>query len=46
MENSREGTKEKISYDEDKEIDKNQLIERLKMILTSKGELDEYQIFS
>ena len=46
MENSKEGTKDKVIYDEDKELEKAQFVDRLKMILTQKGSLDQYEVFT
>lgn len=45
IENSKEGSKATVNYDEDRELDKSDFVERMKMLLTNKGELPKYVIF-
>jgi hypothetical protein len=45
IEQSKEGSKEKVVYDEDREIDKSGFSERMKTLLTKKGEYPKYSVY-
>jgi len=45
IENTKEGSKTNITYDEDWEMEKSEFVERMKVLLTKKGELPKYPIF-
>jgi hypothetical protein len=45
VEQSKEGSREKIVYDEDREIEKNVFAERMNILLTNKGEYPKYTVF-
>ena len=46
IENQKEGAKTNINYDEDRELDKSDFVERMRTLLTNKGELGKYFIFN
>lgn len=45
IENSKEGAKTTVNYDEDWELDKSEFSEWMKMLLTNKGEYSKFIIF-
>jgi len=45
IENQKEGAKLNINFDEDRELDKSLFIDRMKQLLTNKGDLGPYNVF-
>jgi len=45
IENTKEGSKSNINYDEDRELEKSEFVSWMKMLLTNKNEMSNYHIF-
>lgn len=46
IENTKEGSKSNINYDEDRELEKSEFVSWMKMLLTNKNEMSNYHIFN